>query len=86
MRVGYFSEKLSPPFRAWPGAPGVSPFSPLARHYSRDRLVILAVFLALLPVAFIAVMAGLDLRPWWRQLRDIRSLPEVYREEVKLRQ
>ena len=48
--------------------------------------MILAVFLALLPVAFIAVMAGLDLRPWWRQLRDIRSLPEVCpAEEVKLR-
>jgi len=39
--------------------------------------VLLATFLALLPVAFIAVMATLDLRPWWRQLRYIRGLPET---------
>lgn len=43
--------------------------------------MILAVSLALLPVAFVAVMATLDLLPWWRQLRDIRALPEVYRDD-----
>jgi hypothetical protein len=44
--------------------------------------VILSVTLALLPVAFVAVMATLDLRLWWRSLQAIRRLPEVCREEV----
>ena len=40
--------------------------------------MILAVCLALMPVVFVAVMAVHDLLPWWRQLQDIRGLPEVY--------
>ena len=38
--------------------------------------MILAISLALLPVAFVAVMATIDLRSWWRQLKNIRALPE----------
>ena len=44
--------------------------------------MILAASLSMLPVAFVAVMATLDLRGWWRQLQDIRGLPEVYPDEV----
>lgn len=40
--------------------------------------MILAVCLALMPLVFVTVMAVNDLWPWWRQLRDIRGLPEVY--------
>lgn len=38
--------------------------------------MLIAINLALLPVAFVAVMALIELRPWWRQLRQIRALPE----------
>ena len=36
----------------------------------------IAINLALLPVAFVAAMVVLELRPWWRQLQQIRALPE----------
>ncbi|HKO27123.1 MAG TPA: hypothetical protein VJU80_06665 [Solirubrobacteraceae bacterium] len=39
--------------------------------------MIIAINLALLPVAFVAVMVARELRPWWRQLRQIRALPEL---------
>lgn len=39
--------------------------------------MIIAINLALLPVAFVVVMAARELRPWWRQLRQIRALPEL---------
>jgi hypothetical protein len=38
--------------------------------------MILAVTLALLPVIFVLVMTVLELRPWWDQFKQIRSLPE----------
>jgi hypothetical protein len=38
--------------------------------------MIIAINLALLPVAFVVAMALRELRPWWRQLRQIRALPE----------
>lgn len=38
--------------------------------------MIIAINLALLPVGFVVVMAVKELRPWWRQLRQIRALPE----------
>jgi hypothetical protein len=38
--------------------------------------MILATTLALLPVAFVLVMSARELRPWWRQLKQIRALPE----------
>jgi hypothetical protein len=41
----------------------------------------IAINLALLPVAFVAVMVARELRPWWRQLRQIRDLPELIRRE-----
>jgi hypothetical protein len=37
----------------------------------------IAIDLALLPVGFVTVMAARELRPWWRQLRQIRALPEL---------
>jgi hypothetical protein len=43
--------------------------------------MIIAINLALLPVAFVTVMAARELRPWWRQLRQIRALPELIRRE-----
>jgi hypothetical protein len=43
--------------------------------------MIIAINLALLPVYFVAVMAAIELRPWWRQLQQIRSLPESIRRE-----
>ena len=45
--------------------------------------MILAVSLALLPIAFVAVMATLELHSWWRQLKHIRELPELGPEEVR---
>jgi hypothetical protein len=39
--------------------------------------MILAIVLALLPVAFVAAMATRDLRPWRRTLKYIRALPEL---------
>jgi len=44
--------------------------------------MIIAVYLALLPVAFVGAMAARELRPWWRQLRQIRALPESIRRDV----
>lgn len=38
--------------------------------------MVLATSLALLPVGFVALMALRELRPWWRQLQQIRSIPE----------
>jgi hypothetical protein len=38
--------------------------------------MIIATSLALLPVAFVAVMATRGSRPWWRQLQQLRALPE----------
>ena len=42
----------------------------------RNRPMILATSLALLPVAFVAIMTTRDLRPWRHQLKQIRELPE----------
>ena len=41
----------------------------------------IAINLALLPVAFVALMAARELRPWWRQLQQIRALPQLIRRE-----
>ena len=38
--------------------------------------MILATSLALLPVAFVAIMTTHELRPWRHQLKQIRELPE----------
>ena len=38
--------------------------------------MMMATALALLPVVFVVIMATLELRPWWRQLKQIRALPE----------
>jgi hypothetical protein len=38
----------------------------------------LATSFALLPVLFVLVMTLLDLRPWWQQFKQIRSLPELH--------
>jgi hypothetical protein len=43
--------------------------------------MIIAINLALLPVAFVVAMAARELRPWWRQLRQIRALPESIQRE-----
>jgi hypothetical protein len=43
--------------------------------------MIIAINLALLPVWFVAVMSAIELRPWWRQLQQIRALPESIRRE-----
>ena len=45
--------------------------------------MLIAINLALLPVGFVAVMAALELRPWWRQLQQIRALPESVRRESR---
>jgi len=45
--------------------------------------MILAVFLALLPVAFVVAMATRDLRPWRRTLKYIRALPECGQPEPR---
>jgi hypothetical protein len=42
--------------------------------------LILAIVLALLPVALVGALATRDLRSWWRQLQYIRALPEHPRE------
>jgi hypothetical protein len=47
--------------------------------------MIIAINLALLPVCFVAVMAARELRPWWRQLRQIRALPEIIIRRESLR-
>jgi hypothetical protein len=49
-----------------------SAFSPI-----QDPTMLIAINLALLPVAFVAAMAVRELRPWWRQFRQIRALPEI---------
>lgn len=41
------------------------------------------ILLALSPVAFVTFMALRDLRPWWRQWKRIRALPEVEPREVR---
>ena len=43
--------------------------------------MIIAINLALLPVAFVGMMVARELRPWWRQLRQIRALPELIRQK-----
>ena len=45
--------------------------------------MILAVFLALLPVAFVVAMASRYLRPWRRTLKHIRALPESGQPEPR---
>ena len=45
--------------------------------------MILAIFLALLPVAFVIGMATRDLRPWRRTLKHIRALPESGQPEPR---
>jgi hypothetical protein len=48
--------------------------------------MILAIALALLPVAFVAAAATHSLRPWRRTLNHIRGLPEYpasYQPEVR---
>ena len=44
--------------------------------------MIIAINLALLPVAFVVAMSARELRPWWRQLRQIRALPEPIRRDL----
>lgn len=39
--------------------------------------LIIATVLALLPVVIVVGIATRELRLWWRQLRDIRALPEA---------
>jgi hypothetical protein len=46
--------------------------------------MIVAIVLALLPVAFVVAMATRDLRPWRRTLKHIRSLPELSREPRRI--
>jgi hypothetical protein len=38
--------------------------------------MMLATALALLPVLFVLIVATRELRPWWRQIKQIRALPE----------
>jgi hypothetical protein len=45
--------------------------------------MILAIALALLPVAFVAAMTTRDLRPWRRTLKYIRALPESCQPEPR---
>jgi len=45
--------------------------------------MIIAINLALLPVAFVALMALRELRPWWRQWQQIRALPESIQPEPR---
>jgi hypothetical protein len=44
--------------------------------------MITATVLALLPVVIVAGITMRDLRLWWRQLRNIRALPETSSQEV----
>jgi hypothetical protein len=44
--------------------------------------MLIAINLALLPVAFVAAMAARELRPWWRQWQQIRALPESIKREL----
>jgi len=46
--------------------------------------MIIAINLALLPVAFVVAMVARELRPWWRQWQQIRALPESIRRESRL--
>ena len=46
--------------------------------------MIIAIYLALLPVGFVTVMAARELRPCWRQLRQVGALPESIRPEPHL--
>jgi hypothetical protein len=58
---------------------------PLGIQVPRDQgllSMIIAIYLALLPVAFVGAMAARELRPWWRQLRQIRALPESIRRDL----
>jgi hypothetical protein len=45
--------------------------------------MIIATYLALMPVAFVVAMAARELRPWWRQLKQIRALPEPIRRDAR---
>jgi hypothetical protein len=45
--------------------------------------MILPIFLALLPVAFVIAMSTRDLRPWRRTLKHIRALPESCQPEPR---
>jgi hypothetical protein len=45
--------------------------------------MITATALALLPVVIVVGITTRDLRLWWRQLRDIRALPETPSKEVE---
>ena len=47
--------------------------------------MLIAINLALLPVGFVVLMAVIELRPWWRQLRQIRALPESIRSDMLIR-
>lgn len=38
--------------------------------------MMMATAFALLPVLFVVFMATRELRPWWRQWKQIRALPE----------
>ena len=38
----------------------------------------LATALALSPVLFVLIMDARELRPWWRQMKQIRALPETH--------
>jgi hypothetical protein len=38
--------------------------------------MMLPIILSLLPVAFVLAMTSRELLPWWRQLQQIRALPE----------
>ncbi|HTC68556.1 MAG TPA: hypothetical protein VK662_03230 [Acidothermaceae bacterium] len=44
--------------------------------------MIIATALALAPVVIVAGITTRDLRPWWRQLRNIRALSETPPQEV----
>jgi hypothetical protein len=45
--------------------------------------MVTATVLALVPVVIVIGMAMHELRPWWRQFRDIRALPEASSREVE---
>jgi hypothetical protein len=42
----------------------------------------IAINLALLPVALVTAMAARESRPRWRQLQQIRALPQLIRREA----
>lgn len=46
--------------------------------------MLVATSLALLPLGFVALMAARELRPWWRQLQQIRAIPEPPRHSTGL--